>query len=217
VPPSHHSRINSGKGHKGPVHLHPVEYAERDRGRPLPPVGARIRLTGEFLRNTGQIAGGEGGGVWKRVACACDLCQSGRFVAVDEKSVYAEPGEPRNRHIAAGNVEDVDRLARLEKEGREKLLENEKRWKPFLEIAQAGKENALRKHGRGSVEFERAEARLDFINITRARAGSDEAYREATGEWPWEVDWRMYGPLDKARALLRGAPDPGGLDEIRTW
>jgi hypothetical protein len=194
-----------------------VNYPETDAGRPLPPIGARIRLTGAFLRNTGQIAGGEGGRVWRRVACDCGLCQSGRFVAVDEKSIYAEPGEPGKRHIAGGNIEDVDLLMKLEKEGRERLLEKEASWFPLTSAADMAKRLALKKYGRNSLEFRRAESSLDHLNVTRARADSDEAYREATGEWPWEYNWRHYGPLDKIKALAPSTRVIGGIEEVRTW
>lgn len=67
-----------------------------------PAVGTRVRLTGEFLRNTGQIAGGEGQSKWTTVACSCGLCQGGRFVAVDQPST---DDPTRSRHIHAGNLE----------------------------------------------------------------------------------------------------------------
>ncbi len=64
--------------------------------------GTRVRLTGDFLRNTGQIAGGEGLSRWTTVLCTCGLCKTGRFVAVDEPSTD-DPN--RSRHINAGNLE----------------------------------------------------------------------------------------------------------------
>lgn len=64
--------------------------------------GARVRLTGEFLRNTGQIAGGEGQSRWTVIACDCGLCRTGRFVAVNQASTD-DPS--RNRHINAGNLQ----------------------------------------------------------------------------------------------------------------
>lgn len=48
------------------------------------PVGARVKLTGVFLKNTGQRVGGDGAKVWTVVAHACSMCESGRYVAVDE-------------------------------------------------------------------------------------------------------------------------------------
>lgn len=48
------------------------------------PVGARVKLTGVFLRDTGQRTGDEGAKVWARVACDCGPCAAGRVVAVDE-------------------------------------------------------------------------------------------------------------------------------------
>ncbi len=67
-----------------------------------PLVGTRVRLTGEFLRNTGQMAGGEGQSKWTTVDCRCGLCKTGRFVAVDEPSIDAPD---RSRHINADNLE----------------------------------------------------------------------------------------------------------------
>lgn len=48
------------------------------------PVGARVKLTGVFLKNTGQRVGGEGEARWTVVACDCSMCAGGRFVALDE-------------------------------------------------------------------------------------------------------------------------------------
>jgi hypothetical protein len=74
--------------------------------------GARVRLTGAFLRSTGQIAGGEGQKVWTVRECGCRLCANGRFVLTDEISgsydytpeeIAADP-HLRYRHINAANV-----------------------------------------------------------------------------------------------------------------
>lgn len=65
--------------------------------------GARVRLTGEFLRNTGQIVGGEGSSRWTVVAHhGCRLCEDGRFVMVDEPST---DDPTRGRHFNAANLE----------------------------------------------------------------------------------------------------------------
>jgi hypothetical protein len=65
--------------------------------------GDRVRLTGEFLRNTGQIAGGEGQSRWTVLAHdGCRLCSDGQFVQVDQRS---EDDPERWRHIHAGNLE----------------------------------------------------------------------------------------------------------------
>ena len=66
--------------------------------------GDRVRLTGAFLRNTGQLAGGEGSSRWTVTACGCGLCRDGRFVTVDQAS-HDDPSQPR--HILAANLERV--------------------------------------------------------------------------------------------------------------
>ncbi len=43
-----------------------------------PPIGAKVRLTGSFLKSTGQQRGGEGASVWTVVG------NSGSFVLVNE-------------------------------------------------------------------------------------------------------------------------------------
>lgn len=63
--------------------------------------GDKVRLTGRFLRNTGQLKGGEGRKVWTVVECACGLCSRGGFVAVDERNTDGP------RHIATGNLKRV--------------------------------------------------------------------------------------------------------------
>ena len=65
------------------------------------PVGTRIQLSGNFLRDTGQVAGGEGSKTWRVVACDCSLCLTGRFVAVDEKA-WGDPTQ--QRHFAEVNT-----------------------------------------------------------------------------------------------------------------
>ncbi len=78
-------------------------------------VGDRVRLTGAFLRSTGQIAGGEGQSVWTVQPCRCGLCSDGRFILTDqEKHDYREiftaeelAREPhlKFRHINASNLQ----------------------------------------------------------------------------------------------------------------
>lgn len=71
-------------------------------------IGDRVRLSAAFLRNTGQGRGGEGRKVWAVVACPdCGLCNKGDYVAVNEPSRFALPGEPPNRHFAVGNLKRV--------------------------------------------------------------------------------------------------------------
>jgi len=65
--------------------------------------GDAVRLTGEFLRNTGQAARGEEGRKrWTVVACNCGLCKLGGFVAVDETSFTGG-----RRHVSMSNLEVV--------------------------------------------------------------------------------------------------------------
>lgn len=64
--------------------------------------GAKVRLTGDFLRSTGQVVGGEGHSRWTVVACECGLCKSGSFVAVNETT----DGDAITwRHFNVGNLE----------------------------------------------------------------------------------------------------------------
>ena len=63
-------------------------------------VGDRVKLTGKFLKNTGQRTGGEGQSVWTVVECSCKLCARGEFVAVNETSFYGEGA----RHFNAANL-----------------------------------------------------------------------------------------------------------------
>lgn len=83
--------------------------------------GTRVRLTGIFLRNTGQIAGGEGQSRWNIVECHCGLCtvrgDGFAFVAVDEPhEAQSDPkgyedllpeDRPKWRHINVANLEVV--------------------------------------------------------------------------------------------------------------
>ena len=76
-----------------------------------------MRLTGSFLRSTGQIVGGEGTLAWLTVRCPCHLCSTGEYVAVNEPhhcqtdpTGYEDvPPEERPlwRHFHAGNLEAV--------------------------------------------------------------------------------------------------------------
>ncbi len=64
--------------------------------------GDTVRLTGKFLRNTGQAVGGEGTKRFKVVEHKdCGLCGRGNHVAVDEEG-YGTDGP---RHFAVGNLE----------------------------------------------------------------------------------------------------------------
>lgn len=81
------------------------------------PVGARVRMTRAFLRNTGQFTGADANGKWIVQDCPCDHCQRGEWIATDEPAItsYYTAEELaampwlRMRHINAGNVELVKR------------------------------------------------------------------------------------------------------------
>lgn len=193
----------------------PPPVPERDPVRPPIPVGARVRLTGTFLRSTGQMVGEEGHKEWTVRMCTCELCSSGRFVVVNEKSSVAweDEGVIHWRHIAIANVEDLDLLARQEEAGRLKLLEKEKAWKGIFEKAEREKKRALEKHGRNSHQFKRACEKIDFFNVARARLDSDQAFIEATGKEPWYFS--KPSPLDMVRIVTKGEMiEPTGIDEI---
>jgi hypothetical protein len=79
--------------------------------------GTTVRLTGKFLRSTGQIAGGDGSKRWCIVACDCVLCSDGCYAAVDEPHLCQSdprgwedrPAEerPKWRHFNIANLENV--------------------------------------------------------------------------------------------------------------
>lgn len=68
--------------------------------------GDRVRLTGRYLRSTGQYLGPEGQSRWEVIPCACELCASGRFVATNEPARAPYDGA---RHFAASNLERASR------------------------------------------------------------------------------------------------------------
>ncbi len=61
--------------------------------------GDRAVLAGAFLACTGQRLGDVGARVWTVQACACGLCEGGRFVAVDEEALFGG-----QRHVARANL-----------------------------------------------------------------------------------------------------------------
>ena len=61
---------------------------------------SKVRLTPEFLRNTGQYTGEEPQKVWDTVECSCSMCARGQHVAVDESGI-----DGGYRHIAKSNLE----------------------------------------------------------------------------------------------------------------
>jgi hypothetical protein len=62
--------------------------------------GTQFKLTGKFLRDTGQHTGAAGQSIWTVVKCGCSLCHSGTYVASNEES-YSGEGQ---RHFALANV-----------------------------------------------------------------------------------------------------------------
>ncbi len=68
------------------------------------PPGSVVRLTGRFLRNTGQYVGQEGQSTWTVVPCECGLCRGGGHIAVDQKDYTGG-----QRHIMIGNLEKARR------------------------------------------------------------------------------------------------------------
>lgn len=66
-----------------------------------PEPGTRVRMTRQFLRNTGQVSGGDASSKWTVQECGCGLCRLGRHVATDQAS-YDGSGP---RHIAFANLE----------------------------------------------------------------------------------------------------------------
>lgn len=84
------------------------------RTRPEP--GTRVRLTGAFLRSTGQVAGDEGRRRWVVQACDCAGCRT-TLVCTDQatpadylESMWtarelADNPSLRWRHIAFANLE----------------------------------------------------------------------------------------------------------------
>jgi hypothetical protein len=76
-------------------------------------VGDEVRLTGAFLKSTGQQTGVEGRLTWIVQACPCRLCADGRFVLTDQpreddgmftaEEIAREP-HLQYRHINAGNL-----------------------------------------------------------------------------------------------------------------
>lgn len=69
-------------------------------------IGDHVRLTGEFLRNTGQYSGRETLSVWIVRACDCELCKRGDFVCTNEGSSFEGI---EFRHIRIENLERARR------------------------------------------------------------------------------------------------------------
>lgn len=101
------------------AHVHKLECLD-NAGRPVCthgerelrfPPGTKVKLTGTFLKNTGQRTGGAGLSKWAIVACDCDLCRDGNFVAVNEKALdYGQWNDipkdqrPKWRHFNHNNL-----------------------------------------------------------------------------------------------------------------
>ena len=79
--------------------------------------GDVVRLTGYFLKCTGQVTGSEGSKRWTVRACACELCTGGDFVCTDEEydreyradmwGDLPEDERPKYRHVNRGNLQRV--------------------------------------------------------------------------------------------------------------
>lgn len=65
--------------------------------------GTLFRLTGKFLRSTGQERGGEGMSKWTVQPCTCAPCERGDWVMSDEWDADYDCF----RHFARGNIEKV--------------------------------------------------------------------------------------------------------------
>ena len=79
-----------------------------------PPVGTIVRPTAYFLAATGQRTGREGSLRWLVTECACGMCASGGFAAVNEPldtstgyEDIAPKDRPQWRHFALANLERV--------------------------------------------------------------------------------------------------------------
>lgn len=73
-------------------------------------VGDKFKLTGKFLKFTGQQTGSAGQSKWTAVECGCGLCKLGDFVAGDERRDDALPDESPWRHFNRANVYRVGTL-----------------------------------------------------------------------------------------------------------
>lgn len=100
-----------GKTMKHSTHRAEREDSKRANETPMV-VGARVRMSGRFLRSTGQAHTKEAARIWTILACPCALCSGGWYVAVDEPADLAcyEPAEIeampwlRHRHINKANL-----------------------------------------------------------------------------------------------------------------
>jgi hypothetical protein len=78
--------------------------------------GTKVKLSGQYLRNTGQTKGGEGALRLIVRECDCAFCKRGTHVATDQESLYSSPEEiqadPRLRwrHIAKEALTIVGQL-----------------------------------------------------------------------------------------------------------
>jgi len=76
-------------------------------------VGSKVKLTGKFLRSTGQVTGHAGMDRWIVQACECRNCKEGTWVCTNEpgltdlyttEEIAAEPWLSW-RHIAVFNLQ----------------------------------------------------------------------------------------------------------------
>lgn len=81
-----------------------MRYAYTNGLQTKPEPGELVRFTDTFVDVTRQPRPSG----WRVVACTCDLCATGKHVAVNEPSLADTPEpRPRWRHISFRNLEKV--------------------------------------------------------------------------------------------------------------
>jgi hypothetical protein len=71
----------------------------------------KVRLTGTAAWQMGGR--GLGRTDWETVPCDCSLCQTGRFLAVDERRADPDPDQSPWRHINRANVHEYSAAGRI--------------------------------------------------------------------------------------------------------
>lgn len=97
----------------------------RGLGRAAP--GDRVRLTGYYLRATGQMKSDDGRKRWTVLECSCGLCKGGEHVAVDEphddeyrRLIWGDLPEaqrPKWRHVSLASLERIGYAPKAEDQG----------------------------------------------------------------------------------------------------